>query len=177
MNFLLFRISLLLFFVISAAIWGDWKNWQKYYPTILFVMVINLAASFLTYHHILWQYNPGALVATHTTVEMINAFALLPAATLTFLSRLPLRRGFFYQCGYIVLWVAMFSGWEFLAHYLVGSLTYKHGWSWYASIFFDIGMFSVIRIHYSRPLWGWAGTLIMMLIIFFVFDFLSGEFK
>ena len=99
-------------------------------------MVTNLAASFLTYHHTLWQYNPGTVVTTHTTVEMLNAFVLLPAATLTFLSKIPIRPDFFYQAGYIVLWAAIFSSWEFLVHYRVGSLTYKHGWSWYASIFF-----------------------------------------
>ncbi len=42
---LLFRICLFLLFLIAVFKTGDWKSWQKYYPTVLFVIVVNLVAS------------------------------------------------------------------------------------------------------------------------------------
>ena len=172
-----FRVLLLFSFLITAIKLGDWKNWQKYYPTILFVMVINLASSFVTYHHILWNYNPDIVVQTQTTVEILNAFALLPAATFIYLSVFPFGGSKIYQAGYIALWVLIFSCIELIAHYIVGSLSYKNHWSWFNSFLFDIVLFSITRLHYSRPAWAWGVSLIVTVIIYFCFGFSNGDFK
>lgn len=173
----IFRICLLSLFVIAAFKLGDWKNWQKYYPTVLFVAVQNLASSFLTYHHVLWQYNDDILVKSQTTMELLNAFALLPVVTFVFLSKLPFHKSKTYQYCYIALWVLIFSSLEFSAHYIVGSLSYDHGWSWQASTIFDIGMFSIIRMHFIRPIWAWGLNLIMVTVILIKFGFIDGQFK
>jgi hypothetical protein len=51
LDILIFRIILLSSFIIIAYTLGDWNRIEKYYPTILFAMVVNLTVSFLTYHH------------------------------------------------------------------------------------------------------------------------------
>ncbi|HWR07132.1 CBO0543 family protein [Sporomusa sp.] len=174
---LLFRVLLLSSFLITAYKIGDWKNRQRYYPTILFVMVVSLAESFATYHHVLWNYNPGLLVKTHTTVEFLNAFVLLPSVTFIFLSKYPFNGTRFYQSGYITLWVLIFSSIELIAHYIIGSISYKNAWSWSASFILDIALFSITRLHYSRPVWAWVFSLIVAITVLIVFDFRSGEFK
>ncbi|WP_371372803.1 CBO0543 family protein [Sporomusa aerivorans] len=174
---MIFRIFLLAFFLLAALKWGDWKNWQKYYPTVLFVMVQNLAAAFFAYHHTLWQYNQDILVKSYTTVEILNAFVLLPAVTITFLSKLPFHKSTVCQYGYIAWWVVIFGSLEFIAHYIVGSLSYGNGWSWKASILFDVGMFSIIRMHYIRPLLAWVMNLLMISAIIILLDFSTGQFK
>lgn len=45
----MFRIILVLVFVIIAWKWGDWKNWKLYYPTILFMILGDFVYIFLTY--------------------------------------------------------------------------------------------------------------------------------
>ncbi|MDF2570669.1 MAG: hypothetical protein K0R55_2273 [Sporomusa sp.] len=171
-----FRVCLLLLFLIAALKFGDWKNWQKYYPTILFIMVINLVASYLTYHHTLWNYDRDILVKTHTTVEFINALVLLPAVAFTFLSKFPVSTKF-YQYGYIALWVLIFSSLELIDHYVVGGISYENGWTWPSSFIFDIAMFSILRLHHLKPIWAWIASALMTVIIFILFNFTSGEFK
>ena len=50
----MFRIILVLVFVIIAWKWGDWKNWKLYYPTILFMILGDFVYIFLTYKKPLW---------------------------------------------------------------------------------------------------------------------------
>ncbi|WP_246105483.1 CBO0543 family protein [Sporomusa termitida] len=140
-------------------------------------MVVNLASSFITYHHILWNYNPDIFVRTQTTIELLNAFVLLPAVAFIFLSLFPFARSKVYQAGYIALWILIFSCIELVAHYIVGSLSYKNQWSWFDSFIFDIALFSVTRLHYSRPFWAWGISLIITVIIYTGFGFSAGEFK
>lgn len=176
MLILAFRICLLISFLVAVYKLADWKNWQKYYPTILFVMVLNLFASFITYHHALWCYNPDFLVKTETVVELANSFIMLPATAFIFLSKFPDSRQL-YQCSYILLWVGLYAGLEFLDHYIVGGISYKNGWSWPTSGIFDVVIFSTIWLHYLRPVWAWIISLAVLAIILFSFDFLLGEFK
>lgn len=172
---LLFRVCLILIFVLAVWRLGDWQNWRKYYPTVLFVMVINLGVSFITYHHILWNYSPDILIKTQSTVELVNSFIMLPAAVFTYLSRYPINNKF-HQYGYILLWVVIFSGLEYVDTTL-GGITYKNGWSWHMSSIFDIAMFSIIRMHHINPLRAWTITLVLTVVILVVFNFDSAEMK
>ena len=173
---LAFRVCLVMAFIVAVLKLGDRQNWQKYYPTILFVMAINLAASYLTYHHILWYYNPDILVKTSTTVELINSFVMLPSTAFIYLSRFPAGSRL-NQYSYIVFWVCIYSTLEFLDHYIFNGISYKHGWSWSSSVIFDFAIFTIIRLHYLRPAWAWGVSLIVATVILSMFDFLQGEFK
>lgn len=175
MIILVFRICLLSGFLISAWKWGDWKNWQKYYSTILFVMVANLSAGYITYHHPLWIYNNDILFTTETSIEYLNTFLALPAATLLYLSKFPLA-GIARKCVYILLWVVAFSAIEYIDTRLAG-LSYSNGWEWKYSIVFDCFMFFIIRTHYVKPLWGWLIAAIMAVFILTTFNFFSAEMK
>ncbi|WP_371375119.1 CBO0543 family protein [Sporomusa aerivorans] len=177
MEVLIFRVCMVLFFLLAIVKWGDWKNWRLFYPTVLFVMVVNLAASFLTYHHILWNYNPDFIVKTQTAVELVNSFVMLPATTFVYLSQFQRIGTRLYQYGYIALWVVFYSCLEFIDHFLVGGISYKNGWSWATSAMFDIAMFSIIRIHYLNPLAAWVLSFMLTAVIITVFNFMSGEFK
>ncbi|MEG6584454.1 CBO0543 family protein [Dendrosporobacter sp. 1207_IL3150] len=177
MEIFIFRICFILIFLLIIIKLRDRIKWQKCYPTILFVTTINLAASFLTYHHGLWNYNPDIFVKTQTSVELINSFFMLPVTTLIYLSLYPYNTSNILQIGYIALWVGIFAVLEFIDHYVVGGIYYSNGWSWLTSAIFDIAMFSIIRLHFSRPSWAWVSCFFVTLIIVFVFDFYSGEFK
>jgi len=85
----IFRLLLVCAFIIGVYSFGDWKNLQSYYPTMLFVMVVNLTSSLLTYHHILWGFGPDFFVTTSTVVELLNSYIALPATVFIFLSRFP----------------------------------------------------------------------------------------
>jgi len=171
---LIFRIIMLSSFVISALFLGDWKNRNKYYPTVLFIMIINITVSFLTYHHVLWSFNPDALVKTYTTVEILNSYIVLPCTTFVFLSKLPRNSGG--QLSYIGLWILIYSTIEFIDK-TIGGISYQHGWSWQASVMFDCAMFSILRIHYLRPFAAWVMTFLLGFLLIIEFNFISGQFK
>lgn len=110
MTLLLFRITVFIIGLPFAAWkWGDLKNWQKYYPTILFIMLVNMSASFLTYHHNLWNYTPDVLVKSGTMLEFFNCYIVLPLVALIYLSKFP-SNNMPHQLGYIAFWVSIFSG-------------------------------------------------------------------
>lgn len=175
-NFLFFRVCLLSGFLFAAWKWGDWKNWEKYYPSILFAACVNLFATVLTYHHSLWNYRPDVLVSTQTVIELINCFLILPSTAFIYLSNFPTTNKI-HQYTYMLLWVFIYAGLEYIDHYIINGIYYTNGWSWLASAIFDIIMFYIIRIHHLRPLWAWLITLLFTGIILTIFNFWSAEMK
>ncbi|WP_425058766.1 hypothetical protein SCACP_34220 [Sporomusa carbonis] len=172
---LIFRVVLILAFATSAWRLGDWRNWIKYYPTVLFTMVVNLSVSLLTYHHILWNFNPDLVVKTHTVVEFLNTYIVLSAATFVYLSHFP-QYGKLYQYGYVILWILLFGVIEYTDG-AIGGISYQHGWSFASSFALDCAMFVILRIHYLKPAWAWMITFLLAAIILAVFDFGSAEMK
>lgn len=124
---LLFRSGLLAGSLLAAWRWGDWRRWPRYYPTLLYVMVANLLAGYITYQHPLWDFNADALAASETTVELLNTFIVLPATTLVYLGNYP-AAGPLRQTGYVLAWVALFAAVE-TADTLLGGICYFNGWS------------------------------------------------
>lgn len=172
---LLFRVCLLSGFLLSAWKWGDWKNWQKYYSTILFVMVANLSAGYISYHHPLWIYNDDAIFTTEASIEYLNTYLALPAVTLIYLSNFPVA-GTAHKCAYVLMWVVVFSTIEYIDTQIAG-LSYSNGWALKYSIVFDYFMFLIIRTHYVRPLWGWLLAVMMAVFILATFNYFSAEMK
>ena len=172
---LFFRLCLVIGFLLATWRWGDWKSREKYYATVLFVIVVNLAVSFITYHHMLWSYHPDVLVKAQTTVELINSFLMLPSTAFIYLSNFPTNNKL-YQYGYIIIWVSIYSSLEFIDQSL-GGISYKNGWSWLSSSILDCAMFPILRLHYLKPLWAWIITFLLTIVILVLFNFSSAEMK
>jgi hypothetical protein len=176
LTFLFRLIFLVAGFISCAWRWGDWKRWEKYYSTILFVIVVNLAASFLTYHHALWNYSPDAFIKTQTILEYINCFIILPSAMFLYLSRFP-EGNAVCKIRYITLWVFIFGSLEYIDNNLAGGIYYTNGWSWPQSVLFDAAMFLIVRLHYAKPFWAWIVTLLLAILILVMFNFGAAEMK
>lgn len=173
---LLFRICFVLSFVLSAWKWGDIRNWQKYYATILFVMAVNLSTTFISYHHQLWVFRPDAIFTTETVIELFNTYFVLPATVLLYLANYP-TNGLGVTVAYIVAWTILYFGVEFIDANYIGGIAYRHGWSYWHSLLFDFVMFSLIRLHFVIPILAWTVTLILAFFIMLNFGILSGEMK
>ncbi len=172
---ILFRIGLLAGFLLAAWRWGDWRRWRRYYPTLLFVMVANLAAGYVTYHHPLWDFNADTLAVSETTVELLNTFVLLPTAALIYLGSYP-AAGPARQARYVLAWIMLFAAIE-TADTLIGGISYFNGWSLGHSVLFDCVMFPIIRLHHVRPPLAWLASLAVALYILVAFGFFSAEMK
>lgn len=73
--------------IIVCYIFGDWKHWQKYYPTIQFFIIGDLIYGVLFRNTMLWMYVTDIL--NHTLVNLLMMFILYPSITMVFILCLP----------------------------------------------------------------------------------------
>ncbi|MFX4262238.1 CBO0543 family protein [Pelotomaculum propionicicum] len=152
-------------FLAAAWKWGDWRNWRRYYPTVLFFIAIDFAYGYITKNQPLWQFE--SLVITSTFSFIFVALVGQPPAIFLFLSLYPNK--LHKQIGYILIWVAIFSIIEIIA-FKIGSISYQNGWNIWFSILFNCIMFTIIRLHYKEPLQAWIITIVLAVIIMFLFN-------
>lgn len=149
-------IVIILTVVLIAACWkwGAWRKWREFYPTILYVIIGNLAYDFVFSDWTLWVYR-SFMGATY--VGLINDFLIYPSGVMLFLTHYP--EGKWKQVGYILVWTVSSTLIEYIS-ILLGGLEYFHGWSLLWSFLLFLGMFALIRLHYKKPLFVWPISLI-----------------
>jgi hypothetical protein len=147
--------------------WGDWRNWEKYYPTILFMIVGNFLYNILTYNYPMWLYEEKFL-PNHTLIEMVHSFVVFPVVVLIFLPRFP-EKNISQKIGYVLRWVIIFVSVEWLMTKF-NLFTYHNGWNIGWSILFNIVMFTTLRIHYKKPLLAWVISVFVVIFLMVFFD-------
>ncbi|WP_414813334.1 CBO0543 family protein [Paenibacillus sp. Soil766] len=152
-------------FLFATFISRAFKEWKKYYQTMLFVSFCNLMYNLLCHDHLTWVYHPDFLL-THITTDLINTFVLLPSSTLMYLYFFPSKK--IIQIMYYLGWIALFSVIEGWWH-LYGRITYDFGWNFVWSIGFYFVMFYVIRIHHTNLVRALLISLISVVFLIIVF--------
>lgn len=140
---LFFAYLILGYFVV------DWSNWKTYYPTIQFYIICNLLYNFLFYRHALWSYAAKTSWLNHTVIDLTFTFLIVPMILMVYLRHVPddLKKLF----KYVLLWTAVFTLIEFI-FLRVELFFYSNGWSIVKSAIFNFFMFTILSIHYKRPL-------------------------
>lgn len=169
------------FIYIGAAWrWGDWRSWEKYYPTILFYIVGDLLYEFLLYDNFpLWKFQAfgldQAMELTHTEIIIPILLVKYPCTILIFLGNFPYRQTARKFC-YIAFWVGLYTINE-LIDMQFNALSHHNGWSVLWSILFNFVMFSMFALHHKRPLYAWASSFVFILFLWNVFDVPSKVFR
>ncbi|WP_243357411.1 CBO0543 family protein [Bacillus litorisediminis] len=161
----------IVFFLISLK-WGKWNNLKQYYPTMLFMVIGNLLYGFLFKDYPMWRFEhtfEQELLPTRMSIEFLKSFTSFPILTFLFLSHYPEDQNRIKKVLYIVMWAFLFVLIEKISKWL-GMISYHHGWNIWWSLFFDIVMFSILAIHYKRPIIAWILSGIMFLFLWHVFD-------
>lgn len=156
--------------VLAAWKWGDWRNWQKYYPTILFFALGDLIYSLLTYNFPLWEYK-SPLMKT-TLIDLVISLIYFPATILLFLPHFP--KGFLKQAAYTLLWIIIYIATEAISQKL-GFFSHQNGWNIWWSLLFNFLMFPLLYLHHKKPQWAWVVAIAMgtAIIIYFKVPFAS----
>ncbi len=153
---------------------GHWRNWKAYYPTILLMMVGDLAFNFITHNHSLWQYQ-STLIPSHTIMDLLHVVLSFPCVVMLFLGYMP--SGLWKKGIYIVIASIIYAFIEYVM-FAAGKFVYLNGWNTLYSFFFDIGLFFIVMVHYKKPLAAWlcivAIVPLFLWIIQFPFDTLVG---
>ncbi|MFL6562333.1 MAG: CBO0543 family protein, partial [Bacillus sp. (in: firmicutes)] len=123
-------LRLIIPFIYLIGSWrlSDWRNWKKYYPTILFIISVDFFISILMYDYPLWTFHGSLIIPNHTIADFIIAFTTFSQIVLIYLSRYPYHSKWYRQIVYLALWVifeVIIEG-IFLFSNLI---SYHHGWN------------------------------------------------
>ena len=157
-----------LIFVAAASIiicykLGDWRNWRKYYSTILFFILSSVVCIVLTYNHPLWLYL--SVVINHTFTDLFISITVYPCTIMMFIPHMPRKIPKIILN--ISIYVAVYTIPELIAVKL-GYFTYHNGWNIWCTLIFNYIMFPVIILHYKKPVYAWLIALISPHILFFI---------
>jgi hypothetical protein len=163
----LFVVTVLLIDLIVAWKWGDWRNWQKYQSTILYIILCDLAYNFLTYNYPLWEYTPTLLFPNHTITSLATMFIAYTGVTLIYLGHYPKTK--MKKLLWLSFWVTAWTVLEWVAIKLE-EFKYFNGWSIWYSLLFNISLFIMLRLHYKRPLLTYVLSFIAAIALIILFN-------
>jgi len=162
-------------FLLIGWRFGDWRNFKKYYPTILYFIIGDLLYNMLTYEHSLWTYNKDWILPNHTVINLFVMVTVYPATVITYLFHFPKKK--IKQIFYILFWVILFIVWELLNLHAFGLIKHFHGWNIWWSFLFDIIIFIMLPIHHKRPFVAWGLSIIIIIFFLTVFNVNIFELK
>lgn len=159
-----FQIIFMLMVVIASWKFGDWRNWKLYYPTILFVLVVNFVYNLISYNFPLWQYESPLLKTTGSDLLLnLVAFPAVIILYLTYFNKVLLRQNKYIPL-YVLSWVAFYTLTEWFSCKL-NFFSYHNGWNIWWSLLFNCIMFPMIWLHHKRPLGAIAFVLVLVAFI------------
>ncbi|MFT4417187.1 CBO0543 family protein [Fredinandcohnia humi] len=160
-------------YLIAGFIWGDWRNWQSYYPTLLFFIIGDFLYNFLLYQKSMWLFH-DKILPNHTTITLLAMVVTYSVTVLIYVGRFP--EGWKKR----TLWFLLWSGIYLVAEYVnskLGFITYHNGWSLWWSVLFTGIIFIILPIHHKRPLLAWGISLVIILSLLSIFDVKISDMK
>lgn len=164
MKFMLVRIIMVCVFVISAYRWGEWKNWKKYYPTMLFFGMGDLIYITVFHNKLLWKFPTNFLVSSLD--ELLLIFAIFFPTTLLLLSNYPKK--LYNQIAFNGLWIALYMLIE-IVDLKIGIIEYNNGWNIWWSLLHNTIQFPLVALHHRKPVLAWIIALIFLGVIMKIF--------
>ncbi|WP_456271331.1 CBO0543 family protein [Bacillus sp. AK031] len=165
-------ILLLSIYIIAGIKYGEWKNFKEYYPTLLYFIIGDLLSQFLLFDYSLWEFHPmddadRLAGLNHTFIALAKMGIQYTATVAIFIGRLPESIG--KQFLAVLLWTTIYGLNEYVAHSL-GGLSYHRGWGFGWDILFNLMMFTMLIIHYRKPLFAWILTFPVIVGLWLIFD-------
>ncbi|MBB2479404.1 hypothetical protein H5P36_04320 [Bacillus sp. APMAM] len=160
--------------------WGDWRNWKKYYSTILYFILGDFIYQYFLYdNYPMWIYTSQGIDKhaglTHTHIFLIIMIIKYPATALIYLSKFPLHSRL-KQLLHIIVWVVIYAINEQIDIYN-HFIKYENGWSFWWSVFFNTVMFILLWVHYRKPLLAWGLSIVFIVFLWQVFNVPSTVFR
>lgn len=156
-----------LFGVLGIAVcwkWGDWRHWEKYYPTVLYLLIGDFTVDLLMYNKPLWGF--GKFIECYQVLDIVVMLLIYPATVILYLTWYPMAMG--RQALYILLWIGIYTAIEFIS-YVTDSFCYHNGWNIWFSVLFNAGMFPLLTLHYKKPLLVWPISVVLCFLVLWWF--------
>lgn len=160
-------------YLVAGFIWGDWKNWKNYYPTILFFIMGDFLYNFLLYNNPMWIFH-DLILPNHTMITILAMVISYATTVLIYIGNFPK------EWKKRILWFLLWSGLFFSIEYInskFGFITYHNGWNiWWSTLFTAI-IFLILPIHHKRPLLAWILSIVIMISLLIIFDVKISDMK
>jgi hypothetical protein len=166
-------------FLLAGWRWGDWRNWEKYYPTILFFILNDLLQNFLTYNHQFWDFQENIMplpFLNHTTISLMIMFVCYPVTILIYLGNFFRTDKWGIKIVHYLIWVVLYLAVEYINLH-VGLISHYNGWTMWHSVLFVSFMFILFPIHYKKPLLAWVIGVSVLVFILTQFEFPLDKMK
>jgi hypothetical protein len=165
-------IIILVIYIVAGIKYGNWSKFDHFYPTILYFVIGDLLSQFLLFNHSLWLFHPMDKIdrlfyLNHTFIALSKMAIQYSVTVAIFIGRLP--DTLIKQVLWVFFWTGIYGLNELITH-LYGSLTYHRGWNFGWDIVFNIIMFTLLIIHYKRPLFAWALSVPIIVTLWLIFD-------
>ena len=135
--------------MLAAWRWADWRNWTTYQSSMFYIATGGLLYEYLTKHYPMWKFHADFLYS-HRIVVIVYALITMPLTVLLFLSRYPSTERLWRQLRYYGIWITIYIIAEHFLRWF-GYISYEHGWTFWYSLLFDMIMFPMIRLHFTKP--------------------------
>lgn len=157
------------FIWIGAAYkWGDWKNFWRYYPTILFFILGSFIHGIIFYNFPLWFYLSPYI--SHNIINLIASLTIFPSTILLYLPYFPKTKKLSRQILYILKWCLLYILIE-LFFLSIGLIKYYNGWSIGWSLIHNLYQFPLLKLHDVKPGVAWIICSIILAFIMLIFKF------
>ncbi|MFE8699657.1 CBO0543 family protein [Cytobacillus sp. FJAT-54145] len=167
-------MNIILFIIYGYIGWkyGNWKDFSRYYPSLLFFIIGDLLYQFLLFDHTMWKFKPlgfidEGLQLNHSLIALGKMAIQYPVTLSIFLGRLSSEKS--KQILSIFLWTGIYGITECIAH-TTGIMTYHHGWNYGWDLVFNVIMFSMLLLHYKKPYVAWLLVLPTIIGFWWIFD-------
>jgi hypothetical protein len=153
------------FYLIAGYIWGDWRNWKQYYPTILFFITGDFLYNFLLYQKSMWIFH-DLILPNHTMITLVAMTISYTATVLIYLGRFP--TGWIKRFLWFLLWCSIYLVLEYFNNKL-GFITYHHNWNFGWSVLFTGIIFFILPLHHKNPLIAWLVSFVIIISLLKIF--------
>ncbi|GGH81090.1 hypothetical protein JOD43_002425 [Pullulanibacillus pueri] len=160
-------------YLIAGVIWGDWRHWKEYYPTILFLITGDFLYNFLLYNKSMWVFR-DIILPNHTLITLLAMTVSYSATVLIYLGRFP--NGIKKRTLWFFIWSTIYLMIEYIDNKL-GFITYHNGWNIGWSAFMTFLIFIILPIHHKRPLLAWGISVAVIVFLLTIFDVNISDMK
>lgn len=164
MKFMIIRLVKAALWIVAVYKFGDWRNWKKYYSSMLFFATGDLIYNVVFYNNRLWEFQSDFLVPSLNEIFII--FTVFFSTVLLYLSRFPKK--LHHQFVYILLWIALYMVIEIFTT-SIGMQINHNGWNIWWSLLHNAIQFPLIILHHKNPILAWILCFIFLIVIMNIF--------
>ena len=163
------HILLLVIILVLSIKKGNWKDWELYYPTMLYISLSSTLYEFISHSQFhLWELQEKGFLS-HMNVHYIHSLIINPLVAFIFLSNYP--EGWSKKLTYTLKWIIAFliAEWFGTKFHL---LHYHNGWNLGWSSLFLVIMFPMLRLHYLHKILAICFSVCIVFFLLLIFNYI-----